>query len=118
MTAIEIQVNGKEHCVAGITDGTVAVTLQWTGRGNGIGGSQSQYMGFMVSGLDSKDDEHFEWKGREGLAVGDEVVLRFVDVPKTDPPQKIWTALDEKRSAKEAMVRRLAGELGWEILVK
>ena len=113
MTAIEIRVNGKKQCVAGIPDGTVAVSVSCTGRTNGRK-KDGGYLFLHVDGLDSERDEHVDWMGRDDFAIGDEIVLRFVDAPKTDSPKKRKPA-EEHRKARKDFVRRIARELVWKI---
>ena len=69
-----------------------------------------------MNGPDSKRDEHLKWLEGE-LAVGDEIVIRILETPKSDPPKKREPTGGD-RPAKEVMVRRIAKELGWKISTK
>ena len=116
MTAIEIHVNGKKQCVAGIAcDGVVSAILSWIGRGDEHPKLPREDISLRVSGLDSKRDEHMDWITRD-MKVGDEIVLRVVDVQKSDAPKKkSRTPASETRRRQKAYVRRMAKQFGWKI---
>src|SRR5258705_11119609 len=109
MTAIEVHVNGKKQCVAGIArDGVVSAILSWVGRGDEHPDLAREDVSLRVGGLDSKRDEHVDWLTRD-MAVGDEIILRIIDVRKPDAPKKgsRRTASDTRRRQK-THVRRMA----------
>ena len=114
MIAIEIRVNGKKQCLAGIADGTVDAHVFCTGRRHWRRDPKS-YQCLFLSGVDKKRDEHLDWMKCD-LAVGDEVVLRFVRASKIDLPAK--RSRMTSRQAKEGFVRHMAKELGWKIQTK
>src|SRR5262245_29468073 len=90
MLALEVHINGKRRCLAGIEgDGLVSAILSWVGRveDRPERGLPKEELSFRVVGLDSMRREHMDWLRRE-LAVGDEVRIRIVDVPRVDPPIK------------------------------
>ena len=117
MTAIEVRVNGKRQCVAGIAhDGLVSAILSWFGRGDDRPELPREDITFRVSGIDSKRDEHVDWLSRD-MAVGDEIVLRVVDVPELVAPKKgSRKPVSDTRRHQKARVRRLAKQFGWKIL--
>jgi hypothetical protein len=116
MIALEVHVNGKKRCVAGIKDdGVVSAILSWVGRGRPERGLPAEDVSLRVGGLDSLKDEHMDWL-LEDLMVNDEVMIRIVDVRKGDPPLKgsRRPVKDTKRHQK-AYVRRMAKQFGWKI---
>jgi len=116
MTAIEVRVNGKKQCIAGIArDGVVSAILSWVGRGDEHPELPREDVTLRVGGLDSMRDQHVDWLTRD-MEVGDEIILRLVDVRKPDAPQKgnRRPASDTRRRQK-ANVRRMAKEFGWKI---
>jgi hypothetical protein len=115
MTAFEVHLNGKKQCLAGVAEGTVDTHFFSAGVRTGDDASKG-YLAFIVNGLDSRRDEHVEWAEYE-LAVGDEIRLRVVSTERADSPKKRSPAGGD-RPGKEAMARRLAEELGWEIVTK
>ena len=110
MTTLEIHLNGTKQCVAGITDGTVDAHFFCACARSEHKNPPTGDLGF-VWGLDSRRHEHLEWIERE-LAVGDELVLRIVKSTEPDTPEK-RTPSDGGQAAKEKMVRRMVGALGW-----
>jgi len=115
MTAIEVHVNGKKQCVAGIArDGVVSAILSWVGRGDEHPELSREDVSLRVGGLDSKRDEHVDWLTRD-MAVGDEIVLRIVDVRKLDAPKKERRPGSDTRRRQKAHVRRMAKQFGWKI---
>jgi len=116
MTAIELHLNGKRQCSVGCADGTVDVHVFCGGARSRHKNPSAGYTGFLVGGLDSVRDEQLEWIAGE-LAAGDEVLLRILKAPRSDPPRKRTPGAGQ-RAAKELMVRRLAKELGWSIRTK
>ena len=116
MTVIEFHLNGKKHCSVGCPNGTVDVHVFCAGARSQHKNPSPEYTGFLIDGLDSVRGQHLAWMEGE-LAVGDEVLLRVLRAPRTDPPRKRKPA-EGSRAAKEFMVRRLAKELGWRIRTK
>lgn len=117
MLALEVDINGKRRCLAGIPDdGVISAILSWVGRGRPERGCPKENARLHVGGLDSLQDEHMDWLN-EDLAVGDDVRIRIVDVSKVDRPIKgsRRPAGDSTRHQK-AYVRRLAKQFGWKIV--
>jgi len=108
-------VNGKKQCVAGIArDGVVSAILSWVERGDEHPELPREDVSLRVGGLDSKRDEHVDWLTRD-MAVGDEIVLRIVDVRKPDAPKKERRPGSDTRRRQKAHVRRMAKQFGWKI---
>jgi len=90
MTAIEVHVIGKRQCVAGIAHkGVVSAILVIGTESNG----SNPLVTFRVGGLDSEREDHVEWLKRDGIAgkemtVGNEIVLRIVDIRDPDAPKE------------------------------
>jgi len=62
-------------------------------------------------------DEFLEWLQRD-LQPGDEVMIRIIEAAKVDKPKKrrrLQATPAQIRRRKQAMVRRLAKEVGWKI---
>ena len=77
MIGLEVLVNGRRVCVAGIRRGALdaAVTR--------MVGDNVEFINFRVGGLEG--DSHLRWTVPK-IGVGDEVTIRVVDVPAADPP--------------------------------
>lgn len=116
MTAIEVHVNGKKQCVAGIArDGVVSAILSWVARGDDLPKLPQEQISLCVGGLDSQRDEHMDWLTRE-IKIGDEIVLRVVDVQKPNAPkEKSRRSASNTRRQQKAYVRRMAKVFGWRI---
>jgi len=119
MLALEVHINGKRRCLAGIAnDGVVSAILSWVGRGNPERGLPKEDMSIQVGGLDSERREHMDWLQQE-LAAGDDVRIRVVDVPKVDRPIKgSRRPVDDGNRRQKAYVRRMAKQFGWKIVTK
>jgi len=77
MKALEVSVNGRRVCVAGVRSGVLAAHVTRTF------GEQAEFIHFGVGGLE--DDREVRWAVPK-IGVGDEVTIRVVDVPTADPP--------------------------------
>jgi hypothetical protein len=116
MTAIEVHVNGKKQCIAGIARaGVVSAILSWVGRDDQHPDLPREDVSLRVGGLDSKRDEHVDWLTKD-MVVGDEIILRIVDVRKPDAPKKgSRRPVSDSRRRQKAHVRRMAKHFGWKI---
>lgn len=119
MFAFEVYINGKRCCISGIRDdGVVSAILSWIGRGESERGLPKEDMSLRVSGLDSIRGEHMDWL-QQDLAVGDDVRIRIVDVPKVDRPIKgSRRPVNDSTRYQKAYVRRMAKRFGWKIVTK
>jgi hypothetical protein len=82
LRAVEISLNGKKLCVAGIgSDGVMtAIVNLVTRRG-------PAEFHLHVVGLISPSREHVSWIGNEPLKVGDEAQVKLVDATSVDEPK-------------------------------
>src|SRR5262249_7253225 len=119
MLALEVYINGKRRCLAGIADdGVVSAILSWVGRGRSERGVPQEDLTLRVGGLDSMRGEHLDWL-KQDLAAGDEVKIRVVDVRKVDRPIKgSRRPVGNTIRRQKAYVRRLAKQFGWKIVTK
>ena len=66
MLALEVHINGKRRCLAGIADdGVVSAILSWVGRGRPERGLPREDVSIRVGGLDSERREHMDWLQQE-----------------------------------------------------
>ena len=118
MIALEVTINGKRRCVAGVGDGAVGVHLSWVVRTRRIRGFPMQAGRLAVSGLDSLRRGLPKWLD-EKVRLGDEVLVRVVKVPKDDRPAKLVRGyVGPTTRGQKALVRQLAKEFGWKIVSK
>jgi hypothetical protein len=89
-----VYLNGKRLYTAGIgPDGVLSAHVAWSGYPpNGLGEFRMH-----VGGLDSATREHLRWLTPDlgEIGVGDEVLIRLVDVAAPDPPAE-RTPADER----------------------
>ena len=81
MLALEIWLNGKKICTAGIQDRGVITSLTAC-----IIRPEHSWCEFDVGGLIGRTDEHLEW-AKEELAVGSEVTIKVVNADVADAPK-------------------------------
>lgn len=119
MLALEVYLNGKRQCLAGIADdGLVSAILTWVGGVRSGRRLPEEDISLRVGGLDSVRREHLDWL-RQDLAAGDEVRIRVVDVPKVDRPIKgSRRPADVGTRSQKAYFRRMAKKFGWTIVTK
>ena len=93
MKCFEVTINGKKVCTAGVgDDGVLMSIVSFVMRCNAsaeIGESQNDNLDLRVSGLTNREagvSEHVEWL-HQGLAVGDEIVIRIIEAAVCDEPK-------------------------------
>lgn len=96
MKCFEVTINGKQVCTAGIgDDGVLTSIVSFVMRRNASdkpGESQndnSENLDLRVGGLTNRESgatEHVEWL-HQGLAVGDEIVIRIIEASVCDEPK-------------------------------
>lgn len=119
MLALEVHLNGKRRCLAGIAeDGVVSAIISWVGRGRPERGLPKEDVSLRVGGLDSVHREHMDWL-QEDLAAGDDVRIRVVDVVKADRPIKgSRRPVGNTSRRQKSYVRRMAKQFGWKIVTQ
>lgn len=87
MIAFEVSINGEVTCVAGVDPfGVVSVNAHWLRRATDPVGSDGLPVAESRLGVGGLTDEHsLRWIST-GLAVGDVVRIRLVEVEAVDPP--------------------------------
>jgi hypothetical protein len=118
MLAFEILINGKKRCTAGISGPCVlTAALSWVLREPTSRRGKRKELNLGVCGLVSRSDEFLEWLQCD-LQPGDEVTIRIVEVAKVDKPKKRRrqrATPTQIQRRKQALIKRLAKELGWKI---
>jgi hypothetical protein len=76
MTGFEVVLNGQRLCIAGAGDGVLTTIVSWAGK--------RSELKLEIGGL--SDGAHLAWAVPRPLAVGDEVIVRVVQVEHPDPP--------------------------------
>ena len=128
MVGYSVSRNNERLCIAGVGDvGVLTACVTWAGHSpaklarwaaEGISDQAPMELTLHVGGLKSDDGSpsvHMRWID-VGLQVGDEITIHVIDTLRVD------TADTEHRDdpvkdldAKKTYVRKLAGELGWEL---
>jgi len=121
MLAFEIYINGKKRCTAGIQGPCVLTAcLSWVLREPQSRHAKRKELNLGVGGLVTPSGGYLDWFQRD-LQPGDEVTIRIIETIKVDKPKrkqlKRATKAQIKRR-KQALVRRLAKEVGWSIQTK
>jgi hypothetical protein len=99
MLGFEVSTRGTKLALAGLRDaGVLTVILTWVGREAGASSCATAAKGpvpgldLHVGGLDSSDPDneaHLTWLDADDLlAMGDEVVIRFVAADSVDAPRR------------------------------
>ena len=107
MLALEVHINGQKRYTAGfLSDGVVTAILSCVSR--------RHEAKLRVGGLDSEHHEFVEWPQPSDLGVGDEVLLRVVDVPNIDSPVESSRKPQDERRHKDYLLQ-MAKQFGWKI---
>ena len=118
MLAFEVYINGKKRCTAGIRGPCVlTAALCWVLRGRTSRGRKRKELNFGVGGLVSRSDEDLQWLQRD-VQPGDEVTIRIIEAAKVDKPKKRRrqrATPAQIQARKQALVLRLAKEIGWKV---
>ena len=118
MRALEIHVNGKRVCTAGIGDAGVLTAIVRSNLGATEGQASphiSEELGLDVGGLDCSTWEHVAWNTPQ-LGTGDEVLIRITEVDVADQPNRSEPAsTQEVTDAEKRYVERAAKRFGWTI---
>ena len=110
MHALEIYLNGKELCLAGVgNDGVLTTTITY------VRSRKRRETQLHIGGLILPQDEHVVWK-QSRLRAGDELRVKVVETETVDKPQKRFPRdhfAEEKR--KKRYVLQMAKQFGWKI---
>ena len=109
MRALNVSLNDKQLCVAGVgARGVLSAIVSW------VAGDRGEDLFLQVGGL--SNGEHTDWVKQKPLQVGDEVRVRIVESESSDKAIKRTEGdLAEALNQKKNYVRRMANELGWKI---
>jgi hypothetical protein len=122
MRALEIHVNGKRLCTAGIGDdgaltaivSSVLRPIQATSRKRTP--RVKEDLGLHVGGFTPSTSEHARWKSPK-LRTGDEVRIKIIETDRPDRPSSRERAVpDEAINAEKRYVERTAKKFGWKII--
>jgi|SRR5215471_2585659 len=122
MRGLEIHVNGKRLCTAGIgDDGVLTVIVRSILRPIQASSRKrtprvQEDLGLDVGGFNPSTSEHARWKSPK-LRTGDEVRIKIIETERPDRPSSRERAdPDEVINAEERYVERTAKKLGWKII--
>ncbi len=116
MPVFEVYLDGEKVAVSGLErEGILTTMLTWCRRPDDAPGPREE-LELAVSGLDSPSDEHLEWF-RRAIEFGSEIRIRPLETGIPMPPlQRRAISPEGRRKHKEAYVRKMAAELGWDII--
>lgn len=112
MRALEVYLNGKKLCVAGVGDSGVV-----TANVNCILRNGKDEMVLDTGGLNSAAEEHLRWNECK-VGVGDLIQIRVIETRKADKPKSrkpMRVSRTEQLRLEKQHVRRLARKFGWKI---
>lgn len=117
MISLNVSLNGKRFCVAGVPEtGVVSATVCWVRRTQAqIKDCPAEEMFLEVAGLNAQD--HLRWPGCKELKTGDEIRIKVVETGRISPSvtRKVESPADRVR-AEKLYVRRMAKKFGWKIV--
>jgi hypothetical protein len=122
MRALEIHVNGKKLCTAGIGDDGVltAIVRSILRPIQAISRKRTSQawedLGIDVAGFIPSAQEHVRWKSSK-LRTGDEIRIKIIETDRPDKPSSRERADPDKAiNAEKRYVERMAKKLGWKII--
>jgi hypothetical protein len=122
MRALQIHLNGKRLCTAGIGDaGVLTAIVRSDIRAVQVStrtpsSRANEQLGLDVGGLNSSTWEHIRWKTPQ-LRSGDEILIRIIDAEVVDKPSRRERADPaEVINAEKKYVERTAKKLGWKVV--
>jgi hypothetical protein len=122
MRALEIHVNSKRLCTAGIGDDGVLTAIvrsvlrptPATSRRRTTPAKED--LGLDIGGFNSSTSEHVRWKSPK-LRTGDEIRIKIIETDQSDKPTSRDRAdPDEVIKAEKRYIERHAKKLGWTIV--
>ena len=117
MVALEVSLNGKQTCLAGVGEtGVVSANVCWVRRTDGPPGPKEELF-LEVFGLKAPEQESLRWRGQQSLKVGDEVRVKVVETKRVSKPTtRIRENPAVKLRAQKRYVRQMAKQFGWKIV--
>jgi hypothetical protein len=120
MRALEIHVNGKKICTAGVGDDGVLTAIIRSvlrpHRSSKRKANANEDLGLDVGGLISPSREHIRWKTPQ-IRTGDEVCIKVIETDLPDKPYgRERSDPAEVERAEERYVQRIAKKMGWQIV--
>ena len=112
MRALEVSLNGKRLCVAGVGDnGVVSTNISCVLRN----GKDELFL--YTGGISNEGQEFWRWHNRN-VKVGDVIQVAVIETAKADRPrhrerQQVTRA--EQIRGEKKLVRQLAKKFGWKI---
>jgi len=119
MVALEVSLNGKRTCVAGVgPTGVVSATVCWVRRAADQTGPAEE-LSFEVGGLKTPEREILRWRDQQPVKVGDEVRIMIVEAKRVSEPtfRHNENPADSLRAQKR-YVRQMAKQFGWKIVTR
>ena len=123
MKAFEVLLKGEKLCTAGVGElGAMSAMVSWVRR-QGLRtlsrhtDAVEEELELGVGGLIAPTEEHVSWEKERPLQIGDEVTIKIITAENVDEPSiRQLRDTTKEFDAKKDYVRRLAEELGWQIV--
>jgi len=111
MKAFEVHLNNRRLCVGGIGEhGVLTAIVDY------VVGSNRDEIALSVGGLVTPKEEHVRWVERQKLVLGDEILVKVVEIDTVDNPISIKPAdLTAAGERQKDYVREAAKKFGWVI---
>ncbi|MEN9575620.1 MAG: hypothetical protein RL514_3475 [Verrucomicrobiota bacterium] len=119
MVALEVSLNGKRTCVAGVGEtGVVSANVCWVRRADDQAGPVEELF-LEVFGLRTPEQDNLRWHGQQPVTVGDEVRIKVVEAKRVSKPTSCHreNPADTLR-AQKLYVRQMAKQFGWKIVTR
>jgi hypothetical protein len=125
MFAINVLINGKKVCTAGVGNfGVLTAIVSWVAhepeklaRWAKMGDTEieSPRLNLHVGGISHERKANVDWPVPD-IKVGDELVIQLCERDEVDDPEPSEVQYEEiEIEDQKAQVRRMAKELGWQI---
>ena len=89
MRALEVSLNGKRICVAGVNNGVVTTYVNLVDH---VSGEKNDFC--AIDGTEGPAPGTFYHWGHRSITVGDELTIRVVETDSVDAPTKRITAAE------------------------
>jgi hypothetical protein len=113
MKALQVHLNGRKLCVAGLNEQGVLTAIVSYASVHG-----EDLLSLSVGGLISSKEEHVRWVEGGKLRTGDEIQVKVIEVEYADSPQRRnrRNPADDLRKRKR-YVREMAKKFGWTVTI-